>query len=104
LCDRITQKITTGCVMRIRYKIRQEQLASVDEHALRAAAEQALIVHFKPDVIVPQRDARMPDITETAVAAPLKALDTYLSQVAPDRKEELLKRARELCARLDAGN
>ena len=31
LCDKIEKAIKPGCVMRVRYKVNQEQLAEVDE-------------------------------------------------------------------------
>lgn len=98
----IAKKTTPGCVLRIRYKVSQEQLKSIDEDALREAAGDVLSVRIQPEVVPAANRARLPQLNETAVSAPLVALDTYLSEVAPDRKERLLARARELMSQLDA--
>lgn len=102
ICAAVKAKTIAGCVMRVRYRIRQEQLPALDERAVRNAAGDAMTVHLKPDVVVPQREMRMPEITEAAVASPIAALDTYLTQISPERKEKLMERAKDLCSRLNA--
>jgi exonuclease SbcD len=100
LIEKISKKILPGCVLRIRYKLKEEQLAELDENRLRNAAASALSVRLQPSVVQPQNRARLPQLTEAAVLSPLNALDTYLSEVAPERKDQLLKRASELINRL----
>ena len=43
-----------------------------------------------------------PEIAPLALGSPLSALATYLEQVAPKRKDVLLKRAEELCRQLQS--
>lgn len=94
-----------GCVVRIRYKILSEQLPEIDETALRAESASALTVKFKPEVIANDRPTRMPDLHEQAALSPLTALDQYLERTAPERKEDLMTRARLLAERLqEAGD
>lgn len=101
LCSAIAKKMQQGCVLRVRYKINQEQLKSVDEAAVRAAAGDALSIRIQPDVVPADKRARLPQLNESAVATPLEALGTYLDEVAPERKDRLLERARHLISRLE---
>ncbi len=101
LCSAIAKKIRTGCVLRVRYKINQEQLKSVDESAIRTAAGDALSIRIQPDVVPAAHRARLPQLNESAVATPLAALETYLDEVAPERKDRLIERARQLISRLE---
>lgn len=101
LCAALKEKIVAGCVMRLRYKVRQEQVALLDEHVVRELCAEALSVQFKPEILTVQRDSRIPQLNESAVNTPLAALETYLTQMAPERKEQLLEKARDLCAKLD---
>lgn len=96
ILEKVRKAIVPGCVLRIRYKIMQEQLPDLDEDALRMAAADALSVRFQPEIVPGQNRSRLPQLTETSVASPLAALDTYLSEIAPERKERLLDRARQL--------
>ncbi len=101
LVDQTTKKIVPGCVLRIRYKIREEQLSELDEAKVRAACASALSTRLQPTVVQAQNRARLPQLTEAAVVSPLSALDTYLSEVAPERKERLLEKASELIEQLN---
>jgi len=101
LCSLIANKIVPGCVLRVRYKVNQDQLSSIDETAMRASAAQALSVRIQPEVVPAGKRARLPQLNEGAVATPLAALETYLDEVAPERKDRLLERARQLISRLE---
>lgn len=100
LCEAVRKEVIPGCVLRVRYRIEQEDVQSIDEDAIRAVAADCLSIRFQPDVVVNEARARIPDITETSATSPLSALDRYLTEVAPDRKERLMSRARELAEKL----
>jgi len=102
LCERVAKALTPGCVLRIRYRLRQEQLPDVDEDRVRAVASAALSVRLQPEIVLPEHRARLPQLNETSTAAPLSALETYLDEVAPDRKDQLLRRGQELMAQLES--
>ena len=88
--------------MRVRFQCGEEQLPFIDEQALRLAAESALSLQLKPLITYYQRTARMPELTESSVTAPLAALATYLEEIAPERKDVLLERAEALCRRCES--
>lgn len=100
VCAAVASAVVDECVLRVRYRLREEQTALFDQSAVVAAAEPASMVHLKPEVIVPQRESRIPSLTESTAVTPLAALETYLDNVAPERKERLLSRATELITRL----
>ena len=104
LLVKIQKALIPGCVLRLRYKIKQENMAAVDEQKLRDAASEALSVRLQAEIIPSHQRARMPQLTEAAVLSPLKAIDTYLSEVAPDpeKKERLLNRAKEIMRKVSA--
>ncbi len=99
--DAIAKSLIPGCVLRIRYKIKQEQLAELDEKAIRQAASDALMVRLlAPEIEMSQSRARMPQLNENIAATPMAALETYLGEVAPERKEALMARAQGIMEEL----
>ena len=97
----ISNSLIPGCVLRIRYKIRQEQLAELDERAIKQAASAALTVRLlPPEIEMDQNRTRMPQLNENIAASPIVALETYLNEIAPERKETLLTRARTIMEEL----
>lgn len=99
--DAIKQVIIPGCVLRIRYKIKQEQLAQFDEKAIRQAASTALTLRLlAPEVEMDQNRTRMPQLNESIATTPIAALETYLNEVAPNKKEALLSRAQKIMEEL----
>jgi exonuclease SbcD len=102
LTKKISKTIVPGCVLRIRYKIGQENLNQVDEDALRKLANMALSVKFNAEIVPSHQRARLPQLTESAVLDPLQAIDTYLTEVAPERRDRLLSKAKEIMGKLSA--
>jgi exonuclease SbcD len=98
----IAKAILPGCVLRVRYTLAEAQMQQIDEDALRNLAAQALSVRFQPDILQAQSRARMPQMTESAASSPLVALETYLADVAPEKKDRLLAHARMLAADLNS--
>jgi DNA repair protein SbcD/Mre11 len=96
----VSPAVVEGCVLRVRYKIREEQTALFDQSAVLSVASAASMVHLKPEVIVAQRESRIPSLTESTAVTPLSALETYLDNVAPERKERLMSRASDLISKL----
>jgi exonuclease SbcD len=102
LQNAIVKAVTPGCVMRVRYTITEQQAAHIDEEVLRNMASDALSIRLQPDIFQAQSRARMPQMTESAASSPLVALETYLDDVAPERKDKLLAHARLLAADLNS--
>lgn len=96
LLKAIEEKISNGCVLRVRYKIKQEQTAKLNVQELEACLKQAMSARLIPEIVFGKRLGRLPELNETSVATPLSALESYLDQVAPERKEKLLERAKQL--------
>lgn len=96
----VQKNIKPGCVLRVRYRIKEEQTALFDDQVLRVAAAEALTLHLKPNIISAQRESRIPQLTESTAVTPLAALETYLDNVAPDRKERIMTKATELWSKL----
>ena len=88
--------------MRVRYTITEQQAMLIDEEILRNLASDVLSIRLQPDIVQTQSRARMPQMTESAAASPLVALETYLDDVAPERKEKLLAHARLLASDLNS--
>ncbi|HEY9676757.1 MAG TPA: exonuclease SbcCD subunit D [Drouetiella sp.] len=102
LKEKIEKAVSPGCVLRVRYKINQEQLDQIDENVLQAVAKPALTFKMYPEIVVSTNRARLPQLTESAVSSPIGALETYLDEFAPDRKEQLVDRARQLMEEIDS--
>lgn len=101
VCQAVADAVVPGCVLRVRYRLREEQTALFDQQAVLYAAASASMVHLKPDIVVAQRESRIPALTESTSITPLSALGTYLDNVAPERKDQLMARASDLVARLN---
>jgi exonuclease SbcD len=97
----VADAVVDGCVLRVRYRLREEQTALFDQQVVMNAAASASMVHLKPDIVVAQRESRIPSLTESTAVTPLAALETYLDNVAPERKERLMSRASDLVSRLN---
>lgn len=98
----VRKHVQEGCVLRVRYKIRQDQVNALDDELVRLAGSAALSVRLQPEIVAEQSRARLPQLNETSVTSPLKALDTYLEEVAPQRKERLLGYAQQLMSELES--
>lgn len=98
LIRQVLPKAKPGAVLRIKYRIQQERLREVDENRVREALPYLLSLRFKPDLVVHERPRRMEQISEKSVLQPLAALETYLNERAPERKDALMKRAQQLVA------
>lgn len=101
LREKIEAAIIPGCVLRVRYRIEQEKLPDLDERLLREVTAKALTARFYPDIIPSHKRSRLPQLNETAAASPVAALETYLTEFAPDRKDRLMERARALMEEVD---
>jgi len=102
LLDKIARALVPGCVLRLRYKINQDQLKEIDEDKLKIYCESALSVRISAEVVPSHQRARLPQLTESAVLNPLTAIDTYLTEVAPERRDRLLSKTRDIMGKLDA--
>lgn len=96
ICKRIEAAIKPGCVMRVRYKVNQEQLAEIDNARIRKACDSALTLRLYPEVAPAPGRVRLPQLNEGTVASPMVALETYLEEFNPERKDALLGLAREV--------
>ena len=104
ILKKLKSALKPGCVLRVRYKIRQEDIALVDEDKLRTAAAEALSIKLQVEIVAAHQRARMPHLDERAVLSPLTALDTYLTEITADasKKERLLNRAKEIMSKVTA--
>ncbi len=100
LCKQIAAKVSPGCILRVHYKMRQDQIPELDEQRVRASASAAMSVRLQPEVVAPDRPRRLPQINESAGTAPLAALEAYFTEIAPDRKERLLRHVSDLMSQL----
>lgn len=102
IVKRVNRDALRGCVMRVRYKILQDRIMEVDESQIYHAARECMSVKVQPDIVHEHTRGRLPELTETSVAAPIRALETYLDEVAPERKERLIERAKDVMDQLNA--
>lgn len=102
LAARTAKAVVPGCVLRVRYKINQEQINLIDEERLRNIAGDALSLKLNAEILPSHSRARLPQLTEAAVLSPLAAIDTYLTEVAPEKKERLMLRAKDILGKVSA--
>lgn len=102
LANSTAKAVVPGCVLRVRYKINQAQINLIDEERLRNVAGDALSLKLNAEIVPSASRARLPQLTEAAVLSPLAAIDTYLSEVAPEKKERLMLRAKDILGKVSA--
>jgi exonuclease SbcD len=102
IVDRLSKFALKGCVLRVRYRIGHDRVNEVNEAEILRAARDCLTVRVQPEVVPAESRGRLPDLTESSVTSPMKALSTYLDEVAPDRKERLMARAQEVMSQVNA--
>jgi exonuclease SbcD len=102
LAHSTAKAVVPGCVLRVRYKIKQDQINLIDEERLRNIAGDALSLKLNAEIVPSASRARLPQLTEAAVLSPLAAIDTYLSEVAPEKKERLMLRAKDILGKVSA--
>ncbi|HNG76675.1 MAG TPA: hypothetical protein PLY72_19540, partial [Candidatus Obscuribacter sp.] len=61
---------------------------------------EALSFKIQTEVVADHGRSRIPQLTEASVLSPLKALETYLTEVAPDKMERLLLRTQDMMSKL----
>jgi exonuclease SbcD len=92
----IKKAIKPGCVLRIRYIVTEQQLAMIDEDLIFRLTAAALSTRLQADVVQKHSRSRMPQMTESVASSPLVALESYLADMEPERKQRLLAQARLL--------
>lgn len=102
VASRIARALVPGCVLRVRYKINQEKLSLLNEERLREMASDALSLKLNAEIVPSHTRARLPQLTESAVLSPLAAIDTYLTEVAPEKKDRLMLRAKDILGKVSA--
>lgn len=102
LVKKVQKEKISGCVLRVRYKIDSERIQEVQEHEINAAARDCLSIRVQPEIVPEKMRGRLPELTESSVTSPIKALETYLDEVAPEKKERLVERARDVMSHLSA--
>jgi exonuclease SbcD len=96
--------VPKGAIVRIRCKLRQEQLPLVSEDAIAKLLPDCLSMRVTNELTDIAQRTRMPEINHTDGQHPLKALENYLEQIAPKRKEQLLDKAKILVDHLQTDN
>jgi len=96
ICQKLEKAVQPGCVLRVRYRVNQEQLDQIDEVRIRSYAKMAMTAKIQPEIVPSQSRARLPQLNESIIASPMVALSTYLEELAPNRKDALMEKARSV--------
>ncbi len=96
ICQKLEKAVQQGCVLRVRYRVNQEQLDQIDEVRIRSYAKMAMTAKIQPEIVPSQSRSRLPQLNESIIASPMVALSTYLEELAPNRKDVLMEKARNV--------
>lgn len=102
LLDAVRKKLVDGSVMRVRYQIEQDCIHEVDERLVLSESKDCLSVRCIAEVIPSKSRGRLPSLTENSVVSPIDALDTYLEEVNPEKKDRLIERAKDVISKVSA--
>jgi exonuclease SbcD len=98
LLTNIKQHSIPESIVRLKYQIKPEQLAQIQDHTIHQALSDAHTYKIIPEIMDSRSRARLPDLSPEQVLDPLNALERYLStrEDLSAMKADLLDAARAL--------
>ncbi len=79
LLTNIKQHSIPESIVRLKYQIKPEQLAQIQDHTIHQALSDAHTYKIIPEIMDSRSRARLPDLSPEQVLDPLNALERYLS-------------------------
>lgn len=89
-----------GAVIRVKYKILEEDVGKIDHEKIKELLNDAFSVVIQAEIVRKERTYRISEIDSTYVNDPIKTLEKYLFDYPQDEKEIVLAKAKELYTKL----
>ena len=94
--NEIKSKKQPGAIIRLKYKINEEDLGYIDQEKIKPMLSDSFAFTIQSEIIRKERTYRIADLDANLISQPLSALEKYLFDYTEEEKENLLKKAKEL--------
>lgn len=92
----IESKKCSGAIIRVRYKISEENFGFIDQGKIKLLLKDSFSLVIQPEIVHKERTYRASELDVNLITSPMLALEKYLFDYSSEEKEILLKKAKEL--------
>ncbi len=92
----IKNKKQSGAVIRLKYKINEEEVGYIDQEKIKSILSDSFALVIQSEIIRKDRTYRIAELDASLISQPLSALEKYLFDYTEEERENLLKKAKEL--------
>lgn len=92
----ILSKKTPDSIIRVRYKIEEENFDKIESEKIKSLLNDSFSYVIQPEIVHKERTYRIAEMDSSLTTNPLKALDKYLFDYSEEDKKVLLGKAKEL--------
>jgi len=92
----IKNKKQSGAVIRLRYKMNEEDVDYIDQEKIKSMLSDSFALVIQSEIIRKDRTYRIAELDSNLISQPLLALEKYLFDYTEEERENLLKKAKEL--------
>ncbi len=94
--NEIQNKKQSSAVIRLRYKINEEDFGYIDQGKIRLMLGDSFAFVVQSEIVRKERVYQIAELDTKLISQPMSALEKYLFDYTEEEKERLLKRAKEL--------
>ncbi len=94
--NEIRSKKQSGAIIRLRYKINEEDVGHIDQGKIKPMLSDSFALVIQSEIVRKDRTYRIAELDANLISQPLSALEKYLFDYTEEERENLLKKAKEL--------
>lgn len=94
--NEIQNKKQSGAVIRLRYKINEDDFGYIEQEKIRLMLADSFAFVVQSEIERKERTYQIAELDTKLISQPMSALEKYLFDYTDEEKERLLKRAKEL--------
>ena len=94
--NEIKKKIQNGAIVRVIYKIKEENFSFVNQDKIKALLSNSFAYFIQPEIVHKERVYRVSELDASLIDSPVSTLEKYLFDYSPDEKKILLEKAKTL--------
>lgn len=94
--DEIKSKKENGAIVRVKYKVSEENASIVDESKIRDLLKGSFAFYIHQEIEKEERTYRVAELDTSLITSPISALEKYLFDQSEEEKKMLLEKAKDL--------
>lgn len=98
--DMVCNKMQKGAVIRVKYKIQEENFNKINKDKIRELLKDSFAVSFQEEILRKERTYRIAELDSNLINNPLTALEKYLFDYPEEDRKKLLDKAKILIENL----